>query len=56
MADKKVVFESIGIDSIYKKSVARAKVPGGWLVIYGKEAIAFYPDPNHAWDGSSLPG
>ncbi|MDQ3012792.1 MAG: hypothetical protein M3X11_19050 [Acidobacteriota bacterium] len=35
----------------------RAKVPGGWLLIihYGETAITFYPDPQHKWDGSSLP-
>jgi hypothetical protein len=34
-------------------TVARAKVPGGWLVSAGA-GIAFYPDPGHAWDGASL--
>jgi hypothetical protein len=38
--------------------VFRSKVPGGWLVIleYGSSSpsIVFYPDPDHAWDGSSL--
>jgi len=38
--------------------VLRAKVPGGWLVqasrIHGV-GICFYPDPDHVWDGSSLP-
>ncbi|MBK5291852.1 MAG: hypothetical protein JJE04_09285 [Acidobacteriia bacterium] len=37
--------------------VARAKVPGGWLVASGKGAsasIAFYPDTRHEWDGGSL--
>jgi hypothetical protein len=35
----------------------RATVPGGWLVIvtWGETALTFYPDPNHEWDGSSLP-
>jgi len=42
----------------------RARVPGGWLVIvyngndeqnsYAK-SVAFYPDPNHSWNGNSLP-
>lgn len=32
----------------------RAKVPGGWLVtVYS--SVAFYPDADHAWDGTSLP-
>ncbi len=41
-------------------NVSRAKIPGGWLV--GVESgnvrswgLAFVPDPNHEWDGGSLP-
>lgn len=37
----------------------RARVPGGWLVMtrtpHNDHAIAFLPDPAHAWDGGSLP-
>jgi hypothetical protein len=35
----------------------RAKVPGGWLVVFGfsGDSVTFYPDPQHTWDGSSLP-
>jgi hypothetical protein len=36
----------------------RAKVPGGWLVsigVGGGDGVAFYPDPQHIWDGASLP-
>ncbi len=34
----------------------RAKVPGGWLVMLSTcQGITFYPDPNHVWDGNSLP-
>lgn len=41
----------------------RAKVPGGWLVwvseYHGVEGyssgLTFYPDPEHDWDGTSLP-
>ncbi len=36
----------------------RAKVPGGWLVMvgYGQGAgLTFYPDPQHLWDGTTLP-
>jgi hypothetical protein len=36
----------------------RAKVPGGWLVCiwdsYGI-GLTFYPDPDHKWDGGTLP-
>ena len=38
--------------------IDRAKIPGGWLVrssTFEGPAMAFVPDPNHAWDGSSLP-
>jgi len=41
--------------------LARAKVPGGWLVtvisgtINSQTAVCFVPDPEHRWDGSSLP-
>jgi hypothetical protein len=44
-----------GIDSY--SSTYRAKVPGGWLVRVSSgsgDTIAFYPDPNHTWDGNSL--
>lgn len=47
----------------------RAKVPGGWLLLLDlrsyaggpfpthttKSGVAFYPDPDHKWDGNSLP-
>ena len=35
-------------------AVSRAKVPGGWLVVVGNNAVTFYPDGNHEWDGSTL--
>jgi hypothetical protein len=41
--------------------MVRAKVPGGWLValqsgmIHIQAAVCFVPDPEHRWDGSSLP-
>ena len=37
--------------------VARAKIPGGWLVkLQHGDAIAstFVPDPQHKWNGKSL--
>jgi hypothetical protein len=34
-------------------SLMRAKVPGGWLVAAAGAGLAFYPDPGHAWDGTS---
>ena len=35
-------------------SIARAKVPGGWLVSNGASGLTFYPDPQHSWDGESI--
>ncbi len=39
-------------------AVVRAKVPGGWFIRTESGASGgafFYPDPEHLWDGSSLP-
>ncbi|PWU12038.1 MAG: hypothetical protein C5B51_01460 [Terriglobia bacterium] len=41
-------------------SVLRAKVPGGWLVyvcngFHRHAGLTFYPDPEHRWDGVTLP-
>jgi hypothetical protein len=64
MTDKRVVdWEDIGDPKRYGSTeMYRAKVPGGWLVRLSSrtnsataEAVAFYPDPGHAWDGGSLP-
>jgi len=42
------------------RNLSRAKIPGGWLV--GVESgsvrswgLTFVPDPEHEWDGGSLP-
>ena len=55
-----LVFESI--EACWESSVAkfqiqvaRAKIPGGWLVGNGQTVLCFVPDPEHRWDGSSLP-
>lgn len=32
----------------------RSKIRGGWLVLY-ENSITFVPDPDHKWDGNSLP-
>ena len=34
--------------------IYRAKVPGGWLIV-SNDALVFFPDPDHTWDGKSLP-
>lgn len=40
-------------------SLSRAKITGGWLVYgttsNGTALVVFVPDPEHAWDGASLP-
>ena len=44
-------------------SVSRAKVPGGWLIAsylfavmsFKTATVTFYLDPDHAWDGGSIP-
>lgn len=48
------VWESLRSGSI---PTQRAKLPGGWLIAVGdsgRRSIAFYPDPDHAWDGKTL--
>lgn len=42
--------------------VERTKVPGGWLVRWHYDdyqfpwaGMTFVPDPDHEWDGNSLP-
>jgi len=53
-----------GLAHPWQFDVLRAKVPGGWLVAVCKQfrtdlvrdySCTFYPDPNHMWDGSSIP-
>lgn len=40
-------------------SLSRAKIPGGWLVYAttpgDATSLVFVPDPEHQWDGASLP-
>jgi hypothetical protein len=55
-----LVFESIEArweSSVFKWQiqVARARIPGGWLVGNGQTVLCFVPDPQHRWEGSSLP-
>jgi hypothetical protein len=38
--------------------LSRAKIPGGWLVVAigaVPGGVTFVPDPEHRWDGGSLP-
>jgi hypothetical protein len=47
-----VLMTAFGTESL---TIQRAKVPGGWLVLYDEgKSIAFYPDPTHSWTGTSL--
>ena len=40
-------------------SLSRSKIQGGWLVYgtasNGAPLLVFVPDPEHQWDGSSIP-
>jgi len=45
-------------DTEISVKVYRAKVLGGWLVLVmwsDGGSTTFYPDPQHQWNGSSLP-
>jgi hypothetical protein len=44
-------FEALAAGSY---AIARAKVPGGWLVAIGGTGLVFYPDPEHEWNGESI--
>jgi len=59
----KVEWEGIAHNLAYSNAtqlfaLVRSKIPGGWLVaFYGHNigGLTFVPDPNHKWDGNSLP-
>lgn len=46
---------SDGVERPGPGTVYRAQIPGGWLVLCDGGGITFVPDPNHVWDGNSLP-
>ena len=60
-----LTFEAIDAKWVGKLNLtvvaARAKIPGGWLVatkggfLVTAGCARFVPDPNHEWNGSSLP-
>lgn len=57
---KKLRWKKIGIDGLGggNSGAERTKVPGGWLLyVYWGEGsgLTFCPDPEHKWDGNSLP-
>jgi hypothetical protein len=49
-------WEQISVRSLREDlpEILRTKIPGGWLVVM-PTGITFVPDPEHRWDGSSLP-
>jgi len=54
------IWEELNMDYNQYPKAERAKVPGGWLVVVqasssGGTGITFYPDPDHRWDGGTLP-
>lgn len=53
-----LIFENLPNNVGGTFAIRRAKVPGGWLITHNwSEAggLTFFPDPEHKWDGSSLP-
>jgi hypothetical protein len=56
----KLKFEKVDVaGSTLSLRLSRAKIPGGWLLIAMTNSgggLTFYSDPQHKWDGSSLPG
>ena len=55
------VLKTSGVRNVME--FARAKVPGGWLIVMvdtggglsdSANSIAFMPDPTHCWKGDSL--
>jgi len=48
------------LESTKGLTVLRVRVPGGWLVYASNSyhhhgGMAFYPDPDHRWQGGTLP-
>lgn len=46
-----------GFGRLSLRSVFRAKVPGGWLIMSDNRdgsGLTFLPDTDHKWDGNSL--
>lgn len=60
-----LIFEAlkIGGDIRAVLTLQRTRVPGGWLLAachlammsLHTASVTFYPDPEHKWDGKSLP-
>ena len=55
----KLKFEKLDIDGLSSHRMNRARIPGGWLLIFASNSgggATFYPDPQHKWDGGSVAG
>ena len=51
----KVKWEELEMKGWKGTILLRAKVPGGWLMGIVGGGMTFVPDPDHKWDGNSLP-
>ena len=51
----KVKWEELEMKGWKGTILLRAKVPGGWLMGIVGGGMTFVPDPDHKWDGDSLP-
>jgi hypothetical protein len=49
----RLIFQMLNVRGT-TNSLARARIPGGWLVAGQSGGVAFVPDPGHQWDGASL--
>lgn len=64
-SEDELAFETLKIGGDAKPFLVlqRARVPGGWLMAsyllatlsFKTASVTFYPDVDHAWDGTSLP-
>lgn len=60
-AENTLIFRYVRTGRAGDPAIMRAKIPGGWLVKgqfrqgdSGGFGLTFVPDPDHAWDGTSL--
>jgi hypothetical protein len=53
----KLKFEKLDVDGLSAARMNRAKVPGGWLLVFASNSgggATFYADPEHKWNGGSV--
>lgn len=48
-------WQKIKSDQKKIRPLFRSAVPGGWLLSNEFGALTFLPDPDHRWDGHSVP-